>query len=516
MDPDPTSRHSRSSAQRSSSHPEARRVLEGLFTKAELLSHLVDAVPQAVMLKDRQGRYRYVNDYLCRLLGRSRSGIVGKTDVDLFGEEIGTTIREREQQVYENGLSISYRETFPVGGERRTFQTKRVPLRNPEGEIVATIGVCEDVTAEQSIYQEKQQSQATYRSMIDSARDSIYALDADGTILDVNHSMCQMLGRTPGELIGTALTDHLAAGQTDIGEVEDGLQQALEGEPQRLEVWALQHDGTAFPKDLQLQKITYFGSPAVLGIARDITRQKAHEKRLRDAKEKAEEAARLKSAMLANMSHEIRTPLTSIIGFAEVLERDLEGESLVFSRKIRRSGQRLMQTLGAVLDLSKLDSGAYEVSRERTNVNQVVGEAVAAIRLKADQKELRLQQHLPDPPLHGRLDEGAVRRALRNLLRNAVKFTEPGGRVTVQLYREDGEAVLEVVDTGVGMDEAFLPEAFEAFTQESRGTGREYEGTGLGLSISKRLVDALDGKIGIESEKKRGTRVTVRLPLPSA
>jgi len=494
---------------------EASCALDGRLSEADLLWHLVDAVPQALMLKDRQGRYRFVNDYLCQLLGRSRSDILGKTDVDLFGEEVAAAIRDREQQVYEQDLPISYRETLPIGGERRTFQTKRVPLRDPEGRIIATIGVCEDVTAEQSIYEEKKQSQATYRSMIDSARDSLYALDADGTILDVNHSMCQMLGRTPGELIGTALTEHLAADRTDVGRVEDGLKQALAGEPQRLEVWALPNDGTAFPKDLQLQKITYFGSPAVLGIARDITRQKAHEKRLREAKEKTEEAARLKSAMLANMSHEIRTPLTSIIGFAEVLERDLEGEALVFSRKIRRSGQRLMQTLGAVLDLSKLDSESFEVNRERLNLNQIVDEAVRAIRLKADQKDVRLRKDLPSRPLHGRLDEGAVRRVLCNLLRNAVKFTEPGDRVTVRLYREGPEAVMEVEDTGIGIDETFLPEAFEAFKQESHGKGREYEGTGLGLSITKRLVDALDGDVGIESEKERGTRVIVRWPLPT-
>jgi signal transduction histidine kinase len=231
------------------------------------------------------------------------------------------------------------------------------------------------------------------------------------------------------------------------------------------------------------------------------------------AKQEFEEALQLKSALLANMSHEIRTPLTSITGFAELLSEDVDGEAAVFAERILHSAQRLTQTLDSVLQFSRLDSGAFELQRSTVALTSLLEETVVLLRPLADKANVALAVSLPDAPVIGPADENAVHRVLTNLIENAIKFTEAGGRVEVAVRAEDDTAVFTVSDTGMGMSEAFRARAFEPFQQESTGLERTHEGTGLGLAIVKHLVDALGGCIEIESEKGAGTRCTVRLPL---
>jgi len=238
------------------------------------------------------------------------------------------------------------------------------------------------------------------------------------------------------------------------------------------------------------------------------------EQKLISAKQEAEEASRLKSALLANMSHEIRTPLTATNSFVEVLADEVEGPHADLAERIHRSGERLLQTLTALVHLSKLEAGVDDLDREPVQLGTAVEEAVAILRPKAAEKSLRVGTQAPEAPIEGFWNEWAVGRIVTNLLENAIKFTPDGGEVKIRVSEASGEARLVVEDTGIGMSESFQETAFEAFQQESKGLDREYEGTGLGLSVVSRLVQSLDGAIELESERGEGTQVTVRLPLP--
>ena len=240
--------------------------------------------------------------------------------------------------------------------------------------------------------------------------------------------------------------------------------------------------------------------------------RKEMETNLRAAKEEAEEASVLKSAMLANMSHEIRTPLTSIVGLSEVLEENLDGDPAELADIIRRSSQRLQETLSSVLQLSKLEAGAHELDREPVDLAAVVDETVKLLHPSAVEQSVEVEVDVPERAVTGALDEGALQRILTNLVENAIKFTPPDGTVTVRVRATAKTARLEVDDTGIGIDEDFLPDLFNAFEQENGGIDRTHEGSGLGLAITKRLTEALGGTIEVNSEKGEGTRFTVRLP----
>jgi PAS domain S-box-containing protein len=265
---------------------------------------------------------------------------------------------------------------------------------------------------------------------------------------------------------------------------------------------------------LELRLIEVLASYAALVLDR-----LAHEKELVEAKEKAEEAAHLKSVMLANMSHEIRTPLTSIIGFAdaagtEASELELPSSSSLehYAGLIEKSGKRLLDTLEGVLTLSQLEAGHLEFSPEPVDLADQVRQTAEELRPKAREKEIDLHLRIGDRPVWTEADEGGVQIVMQNLLSNAFKYTEEGGTVRVRTRLADEAVALEVEDNGIGMEPGVVEELFEPFRQASEGFSREYEGIGVGLAVTQKAIQQMGGSIDVETEKGRGTRFIVRLP----
>ncbi len=241
-------------------------------------------------------------------------------------------------------------------------------------------------------------------------------------------------------------------------------------------------------------------------------RQARYREQLIEAKEEAEQMNQLKSAFLANMSHEIRSPLTSIVGFAEILDDYDLGEANRFADLIEQSGSQLLDTIDSVLDLSKLEAGAVRPNFELTEAVQEVRSVVELVSPRAQEAGLTLHTEFPSPPVEAELDPSAFRRILRNLLSNAVKFTNAGGSVQVRMQATADRITVAIKDTGRGIDEAFLPNLFDPFEQESTPKAGEHDGTGLGLAVTKRLVELLEGSIEVDSTKGEGTCFTVHFP----
>lgn len=247
---------------------------------------------------------------------------------------------------------------------------------------------------------------------------------------------------------------------------------------------------------------------------RKLERERVVAERLKTANERLREANRLKEDFLATTSHELRTPLTNILGALEVL-RDMVGdEQKRFLDMIEQNGQRLKRTLNALLDLSMLRSGNEDVKLSPTSIDQCVHKVASDLREDAEEEGLSLRVNTPDTPVRANVDEQYLEQILRNLIENAIKYTHEG-YVAVSTGRSNEHVYLEVEDTGIGIDESFLPDLFEEFKQESRGRSRTYEGNGLGLAISARLAEQMDGTIHVETEKGKGSTFTVEFPRPS-
>jgi signal transduction histidine kinase len=247
---------------------------------------------------------------------------------------------------------------------------------------------------------------------------------------------------------------------------------------------------------------------------RELERERVVAERLKKANERLREANRLKEDFLATTSHELRTPLTNILGALEVLRDMVDNEQEQFLDMIEQNGQRLKRTLNALLDLSMLRSGSEDLALTPTPLNPCVQDVASDLRDDAEEKGLSFRANIPDTPVEAEVDEQYLEQILRNLVENAIKYTHEG-YVAVSTGYDDGHAYVEVEDSGIGIDEEFLPDLFEEFKQESRGRSRTYEGNGLGLAISARLAEQMDGTIHVETEKNQGSTFTVKFPRPT-
>lgn len=250
--------------------------------------------------------------------------------------------------------------------------------------------------------------------------------------------------------------------------------------------------------------------PRIIGVVTDISTQKAVEENLRQAKEGAEEANRAKSAFLATMSHEIRTPMTAILGSLEyLLETPLVKEQHRMVSIARDSGVSLLAILNDILDLSKIEAGKLTLESLPFSPRALIQGACDAAQLVARQKGIYLRcKFASPPPALIVADPVRVRQILTNLVNNAVKFTDQGG-VTVMAEVVDagnghGQLRVNVVDTGIGLTEEQRGRLFRAFSQADDSTTRKFGGTGLGLSICERLVERMDGQIGVYSKPGQG------------
>ena len=252
------------------------------------------------------------------------------------------------------------------------------------------------------------------------------------------------------------------------------------------------------------------GNPTMLvGASMDITRRKELENDLVEAKTKAEESNRLKSAFLANMSHEIRTPLNAIVGFSGILtQTDDEHEKQEYASIIENNNQLLLQLIGDILDLSKIEAGVLEFSSAGVELYPLLSEVAQAGRLKlqSDQVEILLDE--PLDPICIQTDRNRVMQVITNFVNNALKFTESGSVRLGYRLREDGMVYVYVSDTGCGIPPDKQRSVFARFVKLNTFK----QGSGLGLSICESIIDRLGGKIGVESEEGKGSTFWFTLP----
>ncbi len=283
-------------------------------------------------------------------------------------------------------------------------------------------------------------------------------------------------------------------------------------------------DGTWILSMIVPQKYDENGRVVSLLLAnRDFTEEKKREleqeEALRQEKIKAEKANEAKSIFLFNMSHDIRTPMNAILGFSQLMKKELTNPKLVhYQEMIEQSSQLLLSIINNVLDMARVESGKMELDENYEVVGNITQLVCGAFAAEASKKNIELNKIVNVEHKHIITDSTKMQEILSNLISNAIKYTPEGGKVLIDVqelpYDKEGYTLIQtkVSDTGIGMSEEFLPSLFELFTRERNTTLSKIPGTGLGMAIVKNLVDLMNGSIEVESELGKGSTFTITIP----
>ena len=328
--------------------------------------------------------------------------------------------------------------------------------------------------------------------------------------------MVEQLGYTKEELLMMHPYDILAPGTTDIMKRTENL--LIKNKHHYLEIDYKNNIGKKFPVEVSLHLFDTNGKRLVFGTVKDIREQKKYIRKLRKAKEKAEERDRLKSAFLANLSHEIRTPMNSIIGFSDlILQEGLDDEQKInYSNLIKKSTNQLLSIVNDILDISRIETEQLTLIDSDCSLNTIMDDVYVILNTDISKRNGKIEINYSKYFQNGEdiiiTDQFRLRQVLSNLLNNAAKFTFAG---TIEFgYMLNNNSSLEfwVKDTGIGIPEDKLSLVFERFRQADDSNTRQFGGTGLGLPIARGIIEKMNGTMHMESITGEGTSVYFNIP----
>jgi PAS domain S-box-containing protein len=392
----------------------------------------------------------------------------------------------------------------------------------------ANVHLREEIAERQSAEQDLQVSESKLRGIFTSVPDAIVVADAYGIIVQCNPATQKMFGFSEEELLGNNLAilmSKTTATQHD-GILHDYRQFGRTTSPtQARVVIAMRKNGETFPLRLTVSEAHVGAERYLIGVMQDDTTTQNQQSQLRDAKEKAELANRLRGEFLANMSHEIRTPMNGIVGMTNLaLDQAVSAEQREYLTLAKDSAEHLLWVINDILDFSKIEAGALSLEPTMMNLAALLTQLSRTFEIQAMAKGISLTYHYDkDVPVWLLLDPVRVRQVLNNLIGNAVKFTASGGiHITVSTAEAMADDIAEqkmlmitVKDTGIGFDDTHTEMLFNPFTQADGSVTRSFGGTGLGLAITRSLVHMMGGSITATSKQQQGSSFCVKLPIVS-
>ncbi len=513
------------------------------------LHDVIDAVPNGIFVKDREGRMLTINRAGAAIYGVTVDDWIGKTDLELGadpGQVADYMAVNREVMATRQPKLIPAQLTRDLQGNLRWYRVVISPFIDAEGEVQGIIGTATEITDLKQVETELQAQKDFLQRIIDMVPSALFVRNTEGQVIVTNQA--------GADIYGITVQDWLENSDYDLGIDPALVDQLLESnrevmatrQPQLFPAQAVQ--SLRGEQRWYQTRIEPFIDAAdqvqgIIGVSVDMTDRRQIEADLRQAKEAAEAANLAKSQFLANMSHELRTPLNSILGFAQLLHQEqLRPEQQDQVGIILRSGEHLLKLINDVLEMSKIDAGRMSLNLVDFDLHQLLDNLQEMLQVRAMAKNLALVFDAPDCPRYIQTDESKLRQVLLNLLGNALKFTQAGQvRLRLQAAPLDAKTQRQILlqreansesevfnpllanpdllllqvtvqDTGPGIAAPELASLFTPFLQTEIGRQTQ-EGTGLGLAISRRFVELMGGSIQVTSTAGQGAKFEFQIPV---
>ncbi|MGK9065533.1 CHASE domain-containing protein [Stutzerimonas chloritidismutans] len=484
---------------------------EQLQEREARFRQLIEQLPVATLLCNANGRIELANQSAATLLG-STAGL-------LAGERLNRYVPGALESPEQADAGQHERQALREDGNAVPVSLSLTSFKRDDGlhHLLNLVDL-----------QQRKRDEERFRNVVEASPNAFLLFDHDGRIVMVNRQTELLFGYERQQLLGQPVELLIPESmRKTYFEIRHRLVQEHEARlGDNRELFGRHRDGRLVPVEVGLSPLRSGDEQLIQAVVIDISHRKAAERRLRDQANELMIANRYKSEFLANMSHELRTPLNSILILSDQLRQNassnLSEKQVRHADIIHRAGHDLLQLINDVLDLAKIEAGHMQIKAEPLSLAELMVELTSTVEALAEQKGLVLETAIaPDVPAAVISDRTRLHQILRNLLTNALKFTEQG-RVDILVERQAGEEgagdrlLFRVIDTGIGIAAEEHERIFQAFQQIDGSISRQYGGTGLGLSIAKQLAEVLGGGISLQSEPGKGACFTVELPLVSA
>jgi len=501
---------------------ERKRAAEALVNHDNQLQGVMEAVVDGIITIDEIGNIQSFNPAAQKIFGYSRREVIDKNVKMLMPDSFAFHHDAHLQRYRQSGEPHIIGQGLEVTGRRKNGSI--FPLDLAVSELKRSgkslfIGVVRDITERKKAALALHETKERFELAISGAGEGIFDWNLHSDQLYISAKIRDLTGYKNHQIKASSWVRMIHA--DDRGDYQYNLVRHLKGETQTFfKECRLMHKDGSF-KWIRISGMALRDKAGwvyrMAGSVGDITQRIEFQNQLIEAKERAEIASRVKTEFLANMSHELRTPLNAIIGFSDVMLSGLFGSVAPryheYIENIRDSGTHLLAVINDILDVSRIEAGRMELYPERISITDLIDASIRLIRDRANEANLnvktKIAANLPDLLVDGQ----RIKQVLLNILSNSVKFTPEKGKIVIEArLMPSGELVVAITDTGIGMSQSDIATALTPFGQVDSKMNRKFEGTGLGLPLTKSFVELHASKLKIESQRNKGTTVSVIFP----
>ncbi len=497
---------------------ERKAAEEALRKSNQLLDAIIENIPNMIFLKKASDlRFELFNRAGEALLGHGRGELLGRNDHDLFPKEQADFFINKDRETLEkNDITDVPEEPIETPAGTRILHTKKMALRDKQGQPQYLLGISEDITDRKRVERALFESESKFRALVEETSDWVWELDGNGVFVYSSPQVREITGYGPEEILGKAPFDFLGRDEA-MRVIEFFRATAATQKPFKSFVHTTLHkDGHEIV--IETSGVPRFSAEGrymgYRGINRDITERKAAEEKLKAAKEEAEEATKLKDKFVSLVSHDLKTPLSSMIGFLKLVRNDYaeplnEGANLILDRAAE-SGEAMVHLIDDLLTISRFKTGQLKLKRQFFDAEYLGVMMAANYSHLAAQKGIAIESTIPaNYRIYG--DKTLLTEAIQNLVTNSIKFCKSGDRITISAETAV-PPVISVRDTGPGIPPAMLTDLFKFEKKTStRGTAGE-TGTGFGLPLVKEIMQLHGGELEVDSEPGNGCLFSLKLP----